>query len=169
MTFKEQNSYPEIRVEGINRKYASILLNSYAGEVSEDTAIHLYLYQSLILDEEYNDLKIILKKISEVEMHHLYILGKLVKMLGLKPVYATFDANNVNYWSGKNVKYFHDLESILKINIRSEEEAIKQYEKSIYLINDKYVKNILRRIIDDEKIHLNIFRSYYQKNIGNKY
>ena len=69
MKYAVNKDYPPIKVEKENPYYAQILLNNYASEISEETAIHLYLYQSLILDNQ--ELSTILEKIALVEMHHL--------------------------------------------------------------------------------------------------
>ena len=102
MIFESKIPYPKIEVETKNYSYANLLRKAYASETSEDTAIHLYLYQSLILQEKYKDISNILKKISVVEMKHLEILGKLVLLLGVKPVYSSPYKNGLS-------KYFDTL------------------------------------------------------------
>ena len=62
MIFESKIPYPNIEVETKNYTYANLLRKAYASETSEDTAIHLYLYQSLILQEKYKDISNILKK-----------------------------------------------------------------------------------------------------------
>ena len=42
-----------------------------------------------------------------------------------------------------------------------EKDAIKNYENHKRLIKDKYIKNMLDRIILDEKRHLEIFNNIY--------
>ena len=49
MEFQANIPYPEIKVERKNVEYAKMLSYAYAGIVSEDTAIHLYMYQSFIV------------------------------------------------------------------------------------------------------------------------
>ena len=52
MFYKSTLPYPEIRVEKENIEYAKLLMYPYASMVSEDTATHLYMFQSFILDDE---------------------------------------------------------------------------------------------------------------------
>ena len=63
MIFESKIPYPKIEVETKNYSYANLLRKAYASETSEDTAIHLYLYQALILQKDYPDISNILKKI----------------------------------------------------------------------------------------------------------
>lgn len=158
MEYKSTLPYPEIKVERKNTEYAKMLASAYAGNVSEDTAIHLYMYESFVLNNEYSD---IMEQIAIVEMHHLEILAKLIYLLGLEPIYKTYDPNK--YFSGDYIKYGKTLNNMLEINIISEEIAIDNYEKLINIIDDKYIKEILNRIILDEKIHLEIFKKIKDK------
>ena len=47
---------------------------------------------------------------------------------------------------------------MLKIDIFSEESAIKTYTEHKKIIKDKYIREMLSRIILDEKRHLEIFK-----------
>ena len=76
--------YPNINVKRRNTDHAKLLLHDYAGINGEDTAIHQYFYQSLIVPNK--NLSEDLKHISEVEMKHLDILGRLIELLGIKPI-----------------------------------------------------------------------------------
>lgn len=164
MICKSDKPYPKIQVERPNKKYAKLLLEDYAGNQSEDTAIHLYLYQSLVSSTEYRELARDLKDIAKVEMHHLFLLGKTIKLLGLEPVFASIsDTGLLIPWTSSGVNYATDIQTMLEVDIEREMEAICNYEKHIKLIDDKYVKVLLKRIIEDEKIHISIFHYYYQK------
>lgn len=88
MYYKSNLPYPDIKVEKENIEYAKFLSYPYAGLVSEDTATHLYMYQSFILGDEIGN---ILEKIAIVEMKHLELLAKTINLLGLKPEYKVND------------------------------------------------------------------------------
>ena len=159
MYYKSNLPYPDIKVEKENIEYAKLLSYPYAGLVSEDTATHLYMYQSFILDDEISN---ILEKIAIVEMKHLELLAKTINLLGLKPEYKVNDIP----WTTSYVNYNNNLKDILKINIESETLAIKNYNNLIKVIDDKYIKELLKRIIIDEEIHLKIFNELYSKNFS---
>ena len=88
--------YPEIRVEGKNIEYAKLLMEIYAGKISEDTAIHLYIFEHLSLEKKYEYYAKILVQIAIVEMKHLNILGELIKLLGIEPEFMSYD-NKIIY------------------------------------------------------------------------
>lgn len=164
MNYKSNRPYPRPMVEKENIYYAKLLLDAYAGEVSEESAIHLYLYQGLIENDSNKDFATIISHISYVEMHHLKLLGETIKLLGLKPVCGTLSRDNkITFWSCKNVNYAINLKEMLEIDIKSEVQAVRNYEHLLTIINDKYVKELIARIIEDEQIHINIFKYFYKK------
>lgn len=147
--------YPDVRVEKKDIEVAKELLSSYAGRVSEDTAIHNYVFQEMMQDN--SELKKILEGIAIVEMHHLEILGKLIYALGLTPLFASVSDNHTKWFSGEYVNYERNWQETLRDNIFNEEMAIRNYEKIMEKTNDENVKHILKRIILDERIHIEIF------------
>ena len=155
--YKSNLPYPDIKVEKENIEYAKLLMYPYASMISEDTATHLYMYQSFILDDNIGK---ILENIAIVEMHHLEMLAKTINLLGLKPEYKSNDIP----WTSNYINYTNNLKDILKINIEAETLAIKNYQNLIKVINDKYIKKMLERIIVDEEIHLKIFNDLYNEN-----
>lgn len=164
MEYKNMKPYPEIKIEKPNIEYAKILLEDYAGNLSEDTAIHLYLYQSLATNEQLQEYKDIMMHISEVEMTHLKLLGETIVKLGMNPIYGTLNNDNVpRLWTASNVNYSTSLKKMLEIDIEAETQAIHRYQNQILIIKDKYIQNLLRRIIEDEQVHLNIFQTLYRK------
>ena len=165
MECRVNKPYPLVRVGRINPFYGKLLLQNYAGEISEDPAVHLYFYESLVT-KDINEFSNIMLDISKVEMHHLNLLGQVIKMLGINPVFGALTKKDFTFWTGLNVKYSTDLKEMLLINITSEKKAIKNYEKVIEIVDDKYIKELLSRIIEDEKLHIKIFKDLYQKYFG---
>ena len=146
--------YPELKVEKENKLYAAYLLEDYAGLASELTSITQYSFQNFCKFLELPNLSQTLENIAKVEMKHLEILGKLIFLLGETPKYY---ANNSKFWTSKVVDYNLDIKKMLASDIILEKQAIANYQKHITLINDKYIKNILKRIILDEERHLECF------------
>lgn len=163
MKVKLDIPYPEVMVEEKNSYYADLLSQDYAGMVSESTAAFLYSYQHFNTFKSNEEFAKIIKEISIVEMKHLEMLGETIKLLGNDPVYKTCEASRGDcmMWSASNIDYSTDLKDMLKTDIKAEETAIKTYEHHKRLINDKYIKRMLDRIILDEKRHLEIFNSIY--------
>lgn len=160
MQYQVDLPYPEIKVERKDVELAKEILNLYAGEISEDTAVHNYVFQMLIMNED-QEAKKLLREIAITEMHHLEILGILVKQLGLTPFYVGVKNNATKWWSGEYVTYEKDWKKMLLANIGLEELAIQNYEKVIEKTSDEHVRHILRRIILDERLHIEIFSKLY--------
>ena len=157
MNCKINKPYPEIKVENKNIMYASLLLKDYTGRVSELTSITQYVYQSFDKFDINPIFSSTLSQIAMVEMKHLELLGKTIKLLGLNPQFKIINNFPVSYWQSKYINYSSDLKEMLKDDIKIEKEAIKNYQKDIDIINDKNIKKLLYRIIEDEKKHIECF------------
>ncbi|MEW6662114.1 MAG: SafA/ExsA family spore coat assembly protein [Bacillota bacterium] len=156
--------YPEIRVEKPNPYYAQLLMEDYAGSVSEFTAINQYLYHYFDMNTrpQWHEVAELEEAISIVEMRHMEILAKLIFLLGGHPVYH--DSHGV-YWCGYYVAYLtSDPCAQLRADIQAEYKAIAQYQKRIYEINDCFVQANLARIIKDEELHARLFTEAHAKH-----
>ncbi|MFI3260861.1 MAG: ferritin family protein [bacterium] len=148
-----------------NYYYASLLLDDYAGVISEDSASHLYIFQHIILKNTNKKLSDCLLRISIKEMQHLSILGDLIIQLGGIPFFKTYSHINKKIipWNADFINYELDEIKILELNIESEKNAILQYKKHISLIHDVHIKETLEKIILDEEEHIKIFESFLLK------
>ena len=165
MKVKLDIPYPEVRVEEENSYYADLLSQDYAGGVSETTASLLYSYQHFNTFKDNKEFSEIIEEISITEMTHLELLGKTIKLLGKEPIYKTCNAitEECVMWSATNVNYDDNIKDMLRTNIRGEKAAIKNYSEHKRLIKDKYIKELLSRIILDEKRHIEIFEMLLEK------
>ena len=157
--------YPKIRVEEPNIEYARMLSNVYAGESSEESCILLYIYEHISLLKQYEEYSEVLKKIAIVEMHHLEMLGELINLLGMKPVYMSYDnmKKGLVPWNAGYLNYLTDISDVIDLDIKSEENAIRSYRYINTIIKDKYVNEVIERIIMDEELHLKIFKEFKEK------
>ncbi|MDD3340628.1 MAG: manganese catalase family protein [Bacilli bacterium] len=161
---KSKAPYPEIKVLEPNIYYATLLKEDYAGFVSEFSALTQYVYHSFVTERIDEEIAEMLECISIVEMHHLKILAKLIDLLGEKPVYC---AQN-RLWNGSYVDYGHHLLEQLQADLESEYQAINQYQYHITLIKDPYIQAVLKRIIEDEEVHVTLFKEAIAKIEKNK-
>ena len=101
----------------------------------------------------------VLKKIAMVEMKHLELLGETIKLLGLDPKFKFIDKPcfKITYWNSSFINYDTNIKDMLISDIEIEKEAIKNYKYHISIINDKYIKKLLYRIIEDEEKHIECF------------
>ncbi|WP_195264284.1 MULTISPECIES: ferritin family protein [unclassified Clostridium] len=151
--------YPKIEISEKNSNYANLIKRSYAGNISELTAVTQYTYQGLIAN---NIIGNILKKIAEVEMHHLEILGELIVALGENPDFSINKKDKKLNWNSKFICTSDSIKDMLLEDIKNEEEAIKLYRKTANSINDENIIAILNRIILDEELHIKILTNLYE-------
>ncbi|MCI8394239.1 MAG: hypothetical protein HFH86_01995 [Bacilli bacterium] len=161
MKYRVELPYPSVAEIQRNPEIAKLIMHAYAGEVSEDTAIHQYLFQSVILQEKNPEVSKILEQISEVEMRHFRLLAEMIRNLGVYPIYLDPNFHTYNYFTSRYVSYEVDFKCLLKADIEAEQNAILNYESLIAVISDEAVCNVLRRIILDETLHLEIFEKLY--------
>ncbi len=161
MECKVDKPYPTVEVEKANLEYAYLLLEDYTGMSSELTSILQYSYQHFLKFQTNPIIAKTLSTIAMVEMKHLELLGETIKLLGVNPEFKVKDKQYELYscWNSKYVNYETDLIDILKSDIILEQIAINNYQKHYELINDLYIKSLLLRIIEDEKLHLKCFYS----------
>lgn len=155
--------YPEPRVVASNRYYAELLLEDYAGPLSELTAIHQYTYHDFTFHDEYPDLARLEECIAIVEMRHLELLAETVLLLGADPRFWYARNNSYVYWNASFPYYGDNVCDRLAADIAAEEGAIKQYRAHQAEIKDPYINELLQRIILDEKHHLGLFTEAYKK------
>lgn len=164
MEYQANKPYPKVEVKEKNLFYATLLLEDYAGMISESTAIFQYIYERINKFQIHPEFSEALLRIAVVEMRHLQMLGETITLLGLKPEYKSIDSCNylVN-WNSSFVDYNTDIISMLKNDIRLEENTIANYQYHIHMINDPYIKRLLYRIIEDEEIHIQCFQTLLAK------
>ncbi len=157
--FKSDLPYPTITPQK-NLRDAKLLMPNYGGKDSELTAILQYVYQAYINFENEPFAKV-LEGISMTEMHHHELLGEAIAKLGGYPVMGGH-----TYWNGSFVFYDTNPKVFLEFNIKAEETAIKNYERTILALNNEEVKLMLERIILDEELHIKIFRELIRLDYG---
>lgn len=167
--YSDPSPYPEIRVQGPNLYFAEILMDDYAGMVSEFTAISQYLYHYFFFKDIDKELGELLENVSINEMLHMEILAEIIKLLGGNPVIRGSYSTYGNYWNGSFVYYGTNLCERLKADIDAEHKAIEEYQKHIYFITDPNIQLILQRIILDEKVHIRLFNQALLKFCGCEY
>lgn len=162
-SYKADLPYPKVLVEKPNDEYAKFIYQDYASRVSELTAITQYVQQNVLLEKDYEEVSIDLLGIAEVEMHHLKILAEVLVALGAQPKYGAYTGQQFKYWNASMDRYADSLMMILKNSIEDEHAMVAQYNAHIELIADENIKAILRRIVQDEEVHISILTTLYHK------
>lgn len=150
--------YPDVRVERPNPRYAHLLQEDYAGAHGELTAITQYSYHHFVLEDRYPELGELLSCVAINEMHHLEILAETIVKLGGDPEYRIIERDNMpRYWDASSVFYGVSLCDRLAADVAGEWIAIANYRRHVEMIDDRFVKQILERIILDELYHVTLF------------
>ncbi len=150
--------YPEIRVERKNPHYARMLSLAYAGPEGELAAILSYTYGGKVCAGKTPEtLAQMLRCIANVEMRHMDMLGELITKLGGDPRFATGPAGRMGINTAM-LNYQTDTSAVLRNAIASEEGAVRLYNDLIRAIDDRYIRELLKRIIKDEEHHIKLFR-----------
>lgn len=150
--------YPPLAVVEQNPSYARILMEDTGGPQGELTATCQYLYDNWCLEPRLEHIADTLKRISEVEMHHLDLLSRLILMLGGDPRYQTFDGETPIPWTSGVLRYSTDPNRILRYSIYLEERAVRTYRSQAARIKDPNVSAILLRIALDEQVHAEVLK-----------
>lgn len=147
--------YPPIQVEGPNPRYAKEILGNIGGVDSEMSAAALYFYDQLVTGE-YPELSQAFQRICIEEMRHLEIFCRIATQLGADPRLWERAGRRPRYWSPKDLHYSRKPRKILMNALMSEHLTIDKYTRQAKLIHDESIVQNLRRIIDDEKAHIQL-------------
>ncbi len=138
----------DIKVEEKNRKYAEILKKNYISRFGDLTSFLLYKYETYKFSEIDNYFSSNMNKFSNDSLAHFEIIGRLISMLGGKP--------NHDGFSIQEIFYEEDKEKLLEVNIRITKEKIIMYTNNMNEIEDKYIQEIFKNFIVEERKNLEI-------------
>lgn len=147
--------YPEIINAKADRSTVCVLKNLATSRTGELSAILQYIYQSVVADSVMEDIAKIFEEISIVEMMHLEMLMHAITDFGGNPKYEDCQGMGFNVMG---VNYSTKLNDMLEANIMGEQYAIEEYGKTINKVDNESLKNLFKRIIEDEERHLEIFK-----------
>ena len=106
------------------------------------------------MQNDYPEIATALREISVVEMEHFEKLGEAIVEFGGNP---NLTDGRGNVWTGRNVLQLRNPRDILIANIRAEERAICEYQRSAARTQNESLRALFERIIEDEKNHIIIF------------
>lgn len=146
--------YPEITGATRDMKTVGILKNLMSSQDGELRGVLQYFYQSSVGNNIQSEIANILEEISIVEMMHMEQLSHAIVDFGGDPKY---DNSQGQFFNTGVVNYTQKLREALEQNIRLEEGAIRNYNNAINMVENQSLKNLFRRIIEDEKLHMQVF------------
>lgn len=140
-----------------------IISSVYATPAGELNAILQYLYHYHMFNaggrEEFART---IGDIAMAEMLHLRLLGATITALGAPPVYTAAPPAMFNFYSAKFVTYSHSLVCMAEDDVRAEKQAIRGYERMLCMLRNQKVRDIIERILEDERLHLAEFEKILQ-------
>ncbi len=163
MKYVIDTPYPSINELDVNVTYGQIILSNLGGLHSEMNAASLYFYNHIILEDFWPQLAEAMYQICKVEIQHLHIFAKMCFRLGVDP--RLWDCQNdfLEYWSpGYNV-YPRQIHTLLENAIIQEQNTITTYYYQIEFIDEPIIQNMLKRIIEDEQYHVEIFQNFLKE------
>jgi len=160
-----EGPYPEVRAQGRNRRYGAAILSNVGGGVSEMGAVALYLYGHFT-QPGWPEVADCLRRISLVEMRHLDIFATLARQLGEDPRFWSPVRGGRRYWSPEYLRYPQRLDQYLRYALEEERAAIRKYSQQALWVRDENVVENLRRIIEDEEVHVQVLTGLYESYCG---
>ena len=157
--------YPPIDNLNVNVKYGQMLLSNLSGLHSEMNTLSLYFYNSIITKYSHPKIREAMEEICKIEMKHLKIFADMCYLLGVDPRLWDCQNDYLEYWSpGFNI-YPRQIHSMLENAIIQEQNTISIYSHQIDLIDEPIICNMLKRIILDEQLHVEIFQELLREHL----
>ena len=157
--------YPEIRAGGRNHRYAHAMLSNLSGEISEQSALSLYFYDHLVT-AGLPELSAVFQELALVELRHMEIFGMLAQQLGADPRLWCMRRGRQSWWSPADLQYTRRLGPLIHAAIRAEELTVQKYEGQLRWIRDENVAANLSRILQDERVHVQLLTQLAQDYTG---
>ena len=127
-----------------------IISPAYASSTGELNAVLQYNYHAVNFQakgfEEYDEM-----------------LGKTVCALGALPVYTACPPAGFNFYSAKFVSYSRTLRNMIEDDVLAERHAVMSYARMLDRLRNDKVSEIISRILEDEKLHLQAFTQLLDK------
>lgn len=155
--------YPSVEEIAPNVCDLHLILNDYAGLVSELSAVTQYVYHQLnAKDEGFYQLAQVLLSIAKVEMRHLDLLGSTLCQLGGSPQFIYEQRGRLHHWNAGMIDDLRSAKAMVQSDLLLERKTIAAYEHQSAMVSQSAVKAVLDRIILDEELHVKILKEQLQ-------
>ena len=159
-----KETYPNITLSYLPQEILIMLKRMYAGKRSELTAITQYTYQHFVIwrEPKLSNLSNNINQIAIYKMSHYEMLAKVLVRCGIDPkncVYIDGNPNLCDFWKASSVSYEKSLVKMLESDIFLEQRMIQEYNEIINKTDNENLKQILERIIEEDKSYLMYFEA----------
>ncbi|MDR2753811.1 MAG: rubrerythrin family protein [Oscillospiraceae bacterium] len=150
--------YPAVKTAGPNIAYARMMLRNIGSRNSETSSCMLYLYDRAVTTA-YPEISNVFEQIMHTEEIHLDLFSQAAFQLGADPRAWYVPGGRAQYWSPAALRYTTVLRPLLQNALALERATIAEYELQIQKTQDEGLLQLLRRVLLDESMHVEIFRS----------
>ena len=141
----------------LNRQLFTILNSIYDGLYITDGQAN-----TILINRAYEEVSDCFYHINMVEMHHLKMYGELALRLGADPRLWSWQNRQRVYWTPGYNQYPREIKTLLTNAITGEKAAIRKYQSQAESIEDPHIVALLKRIILDEELHVEILTGLYE-------
>lgn len=162
MKYNVDLPYPKVSGLYTNGQQAKLLIQGYSGQISELTTVTQYAFHKIkcMRNKEIYDT---LQGIFLVETHHLELLGNCINQLGTEPHYKMVLTDKSITWQADVINYENTMKEMILADMEGEKQAVNYYETTAKIIGNEKIKELLLRLAEDEKLHVEIFTKLYHK------
>lgn len=144
-------------------KYGLMILDNVGGMDSKVSTISLYMYNYIIIDDSFRELKTLFLDMAKDEMKHLNILMNLALTLNMNPRWWTCLNDQCCYWSPSYLSYSRQITNIIINALEMEYKMINKLLYQINIIEDPKIISVLNQIIYDNKKHITLLKKWETK------
>ena len=141
-----------------------IIQSAYASTRGELNAIMQYSYHAISFENaRQKECAELLESIAVAEMMHFKTVGLLICKLGAQPIFSAQPPVPFNFYNTKFVNYTCNLLNMVEDDVIGETQAVCSYEQMLKKLKNERVKDVIERILMDEKLHLEKLKELYCK------
>lgn len=141
-------------------EYGLMILDNVGGMNSKVSTISQYMYNHIIIDDSFHELKMLFLDMAKDEMKHLNILMNLALTLNMNPRWWTCLNDQCCYWSPSYLNYSRQITNIIINALEMEYKMINKLLYQINIIEDPKIISILNQIIYDNKKHITLLKKW---------
>ena len=144
-------------------EYGLMILDNVGGMDSKVSTISQYMYNYIIIDDSFRELKTLFLDMAKDEMKHLNILMTLALTLNMNPRWWTCLDDQCCYWSPSYLNYSRQITNIIINALEIEYKMINKLLYQVNIIDDPKIISILNQIIYDNKKHITLLKKWETK------
>ena len=157
-------AYPSVEVKKADEGNACIIYELFAGKVSVLSSFLTCIYDGAYFYDERENVADVFRRVALCKQNHLNMLALLLTKLGARPEYHGCSRGRYSWWNSEtDINYSTYLKMALLDVIEMETKLIENLNVGAAEVRDPYISTLLRRIVMDDRRHLEIFTDIYTR------